>query len=394
MSFPTVKFGQFMTPNKRPYLLGPDEDADLLGMRLYGQGPFHREHKIASRIRKKSHFRVRAGDVIYNKLFAWKGTFGIVPEHLDGMLVSDKFPTYALDEKQAVPRYVEWFFRFPGLWEQARSLSTGSAALSKFTLNPPKFLELEIPLPSLDEQHEIAQRLTAVEMRLDEIRRTRGDSNAAATALLQAFTNAIAAAPGSLGTLEEVLTGKPRNGWSVRCDNAEDGTPVLTLGAVTGYFYDSSAIKRTSAVTSDAAHYWLEPEDLLITRSNTPELVGHVAIYDGSPSPCIYPDLIMKIPLDKSRADTRFVWHWLQSPQAREFISEKAKGTSSTMQKISQQVVMKIPFPSSLALAEQIRLRERMDLMLWDRQELDALLQESTDLLDRVIPSSLEEVFA
>jgi type I restriction enzyme S subunit len=49
--------------------------------------------KTALRIAKKSHFVIRAGDVIYNKLFSWKGTFGIVPPELDGMFVSDKFPT-------------------------------------------------------------------------------------------------------------------------------------------------------------------------------------------------------------------------------------------------------------------------------------------------------------
>jgi hypothetical protein len=35
--------------------------------------------------------------------------------------------------------------------------------------------------------------------------------------------------------------------------------------------------------------------DFLITRSNTPELVGHVAIADGIARPTIYPDLIMRM---------------------------------------------------------------------------------------------------
>ena len=75
-----VPFGEFLKPNKRPYLLGADEDANLVGMRLYGVGPFHPwSLSQRPRFRKKSHFVIRAGDVIYNKLFAWKGTFGIVP---------------------------------------------------------------------------------------------------------------------------------------------------------------------------------------------------------------------------------------------------------------------------------------------------------------------------
>jgi type I restriction enzyme S subunit len=106
-------------------------------MRLYGEGPFHRELKPAMQIAKKSHFVIKSGDVIYNKLFAWKGTFGIVSPELDGMFVSDKFPTYELDRARVDERWLRWFFRYPPLWEQARTMSTGSAALSKLTLNPP-----------------------------------------------------------------------------------------------------------------------------------------------------------------------------------------------------------------------------------------------------------------
>src|SRR5580704_3498665 len=137
-SWPIVPFGDFLRPDSRPYELGSDEDANLVGMRWYGEGPFHRELKPALKIGKKSHFVIRGGDVIYNKLFAWKGSFGVVPEELDGMFVSDKFPTYQLDRSRVDERYLKWYFRYPPLWEEARKMSIGSAAISKLTLNPPK----------------------------------------------------------------------------------------------------------------------------------------------------------------------------------------------------------------------------------------------------------------
>src|SRR6266516_4643105 len=109
-AWPNVQFSSFLRPNRRPYTLGPTEDADLVGMRLYGGGPFHREKKAATAIRKKSHFVIRSGDVIYNKLFAWKGTFGVVPATLDGMFVSDKFPTYELDRSKVDEKFLHWYF--------------------------------------------------------------------------------------------------------------------------------------------------------------------------------------------------------------------------------------------------------------------------------------------
>ncbi len=171
-----VRFGDVMKPNRRPYTLGPTEDANLVGMRLYGGGPFHRELKPALNIAKKSHFVIRSGDVIYNKLFAWKGTFGIVPPEFDGMFVSDKFPTYELDRNRVNDRYLLWFFRQPGVWEQARMMSIGSAALSKLTLNPPKFLELRLPLPPLAEQQRIVARIEDVAEKVNAAQRLLRES--------------------------------------------------------------------------------------------------------------------------------------------------------------------------------------------------------------------------
>ena len=154
-----TSFSEFLKPSLRPYTLADNQNADLVGMRLYGEGPFHREYKEAHRIRKKSHFIIKSGDVIYNKLFAWKGAFGIVPAELDGMYVSDKFPTYELDTSVVKPGYLRWYFRYSELWEQARGKSIGSAAISKLTLNPPQFLELNLPLPSMGDQARISETL-------------------------------------------------------------------------------------------------------------------------------------------------------------------------------------------------------------------------------------------
>jgi len=391
--WPLKKFGEIVQLNRRPYTLGPDEDADLVGMRLYGYGPFHRERKLASKIRKKSHFVIKSGDVIYNKLFAWKGTFGVVPEELDDMFVSDKFPTYAHDSAQVDLGYLRWFFRYPPLWEQARQMSTGSAALSKLTLNPPRFMDLMIPLPPLKEQRRIVARIEQLTARIDDTVSLRRKSVAETAAFLGAHLNAVSDSVGGLGTLEDVLTGKPRNGWSARCDNAEGGVPVLALTAVTGFNYNGNAHKRTSLPTNSDAHYWLKAGDLLVTRSNTPELVGHAAVYDGRPEPCIFPDLMMRVPLCPSRADTRFTWWWMQTPVVRDFIRRNAKGTSPTMKKISQGTVMRIPFPAHLTLDAQLSIVAFLDGLKVEVDSLKALQEKTAAELDALLPAILDKAF-
>jgi len=393
VSWAPTKFSEFLKPNKRPYTLGPEEDADLVGMRLYGGGPFHRELKVADKIRKKSHFVVRTGDVIYNKLFAWKGTFGVVPSEFDGMFVSDKFPTYAHDPEKIDLNFLKWFFRYAPLWDQARAMSTGSAALSKLTLNPPKFLELIIPLPPLCEQRQIVSKLDSLALNisaLSELHRTTRDE---ANVLFGAYLNKLTESYNALGVLSDVLEGKPRNGWSAACDNASDGTAILALSAVTGYEYNATSFKRTSLPTNPDAHYWLKPGDLLITRSNTPELVGHSAIYDGYPERCIYPDLIMRIPVNKDLADIKFVWYWLRTPLVRKYIRENSKGTSPTMKKINQGTVMGIPFPNDIPLKAQRKIISQLDNLRVKITQITELQGQASEEADTLFPAILDRVF-
>lgn len=391
--WPEVRFAEFLVPNRRPYNLGPTEDANLVGMRLYGGGPFHRELKPATKIRKKSHFIIRTNDVVYNKLFAWKGAFGIVQDELDGMYVSDKFPTYCLDEQTVSRKYLHWYFKYPPLWHQAQKMSVGSAALSKLTLNPPHFLDLTIPLPPLREQERIASKLDRIADLIDRCRVLRNAALHETSILLKARLNRLVSSFKQLGRLGEVLDGKPRNGWSARCDNDEGGTPVLTLSAVTGFHYDSTAYKRTSLPTDPHGHYWVKKGELLMTRSNSPELVGHAAISDGQPERCIYPDLMMRVPINEKVADKMFVWFWLQTPLVREFIIANAKGTSPTMKKISQSTVEQIPFPVGISLEQQQKVVGYFKGLQEKIERLATVQTKTLTEFNSMLPSILDRAF-
>ena len=140
-------------------------------------------------------------------------------------------------------------------------------------------------------------------------------------------------------------------------------------------------------------HFWLKPGDLLITRSNTPELVGHVAIYNGTPSPCIYPDLMMRLDTRGDIVLKRFVWYWLQSPLVRDFIERRAKGTSPTMKKISQGIVMNIPFPASLPIEKQKQIVAELDALQSEVDRLKRIQSETSAELDALLPSILDKAF-
>jgi type I restriction enzyme S subunit len=188
--------------------------------------------------------------------------------------VSDKFPTYRLYQDRADINYVEWFFKTEHVANQAQRLSKGAAAISKLTLNPPQFWELEIPLPPLAEQRRTAAKIQRLVAKIDEAREEGQLSYQEGAALLGSGLNRLAELFPERSPLGTCLTGKPRNGWSARCDSAPDGVPVLGLSAVTGFKYRDTEFKRTSLQTDPDADYWLRPGDLCKRRRKNPSPVA------------------------------------------------------------------------------------------------------------------------
>jgi len=384
-----LRFDSFLRRIEQKVELDDATEYSTVGVRLRGRGAYVRDSLLGAQIARKQQWILRANDIVYNKLFAWRGAFAVADESVDGLIVSDKFPTYELDTAIVDASYLRFFFMTDGLATQARRLSKGAAAISKLTLNPPQFWDLTLPVPSsLDVQRRMATVFREVEARALEVQALgehMGSDFAALRTIL--IANAVDD-PEAMGTLEDVLSEKPRNGWSPLCDNT-GGTPVLSLSAVTGFTYRGAEFKTTSLPTNPDAHYWLAPGDLLITRSNTADLVGHAAIYDGAPSPCIYPDLMMRLRVDPSRADAAFVHLWLQGRTAREHLRKASRGTNPTMRKIAQGDVQRIPFPLHLSVGRQAELVRAVRGLLQHVEQAavarDSLTNNAPELLRAVL---------
>ncbi len=194
--------------------------------------------------------------------------------------------------------------------------------------------------------------------------------------------------------LSTILSSQPRNGWSPPARfQTGSGNPVLTLSSVTGFEYDGSRFRLSSAPTQEGAHYWLEDGELLITRSNTQELVGHVAIYDGNPPKAICCDLVMKMKVDRDKALTRYVYYFLRAAAAREYFMTRAHGASSTMKKISKQMVQEIlvPLPS---IAEQEFTVAKLDGLADTTHRLVEVAREKLSAIADLQQAVLQRAFS
>lgn len=241
-------------------------------------------------------------------------------------------------------------------------------------LNQGRLREIPIPLPPVDEQKRIVVVLDDAFERIDAAIANIEKNIVNARELFESYLDRVFTEKGDgweEKNLEDILSFQPRNGWSPPASHHSDrGTPVLTLSSVTGFQFKKEAVKYTSAQVNPKAHYWVENGDLLMTRSNTPELVGHVAICDGVSVNTIYPDLIMKMKVDECVALTDFVYFQLRSSKLRNVIKDGATGANPTMKKVKKSTVQNLHLampglPAQQAIVDNLRnLNENSQLLV------------------------------
>ena len=191
----------------------------------------------------------------------------------------------------------------------------------------------------------------------------------------------------------DVLRSVPTSGWPHAYGNKSEGVPFLTLTAVLNFKYDGTQVKYTDKSVDQNGGYWAQPGDIFMSRSNTPDLVGQAAIYDGTPARVIFPDLLIRLQLDTNKADLRFVHYWLMSQAARNYITSNARGSSGTMKKITLEMVRVIPFSSNLGREQQQHIANGINRKVVIAKNLLAATELQIEAVNALPNSFLNETF-
>lgn len=157
-----VKLRTVLEQNITTEQLEPAKVYRLLGVKLEGRGPFIREEKPGSEIRARELRRVTIGQFIYSRLFAWRGAFGLIPSEMDGAFVSNEFPTFRINTERLVPKFIELYFKQAWVWDKVETYCMGTTKASRNRFKEKYFLNLEIPLPAIEQQNHIISRIEII----------------------------------------------------------------------------------------------------------------------------------------------------------------------------------------------------------------------------------------
>jgi type I restriction enzyme S subunit len=142
--------------------------------------------------------------------------------------------------------------------------------------------------------------------------------------------------------LGDILQIPPRNGYSPREAPTFQGSYLLGLGCVTTEGFAPIQLKNAPLGDSGLAAFRLNDGELLISRSNTRDLVGLPAVYRDVGYPCYYPDLMMRL-VPKRELSPEFLELILGHSASRVRLVASASGTSGSMVKITGAGVMEVP---------------------------------------------------
>ncbi len=187
--------------------------------------------------------------------------------------------------------------------------------------------------------------------------------------------------------LGDLLVSGPTNGFSPRAVDYETPVRSLTLSATTSGIFKGEHAKFIADEISSDSDLWLRDGDILVQRGNTLEYVGVPAVYRGEPNCYIYPDLMMKLRVS-SELDTDYLYFAMSSEPARNFLRERASGTSGTMPKINQKTLKSLPIPIP-PIQEQhrivVKINQLMKMCNALEEKIDAAANQQTALLSSLM---------
>ena len=147
--------------------LDPVAEYHEVTVKLWGKGVVSRG-KVRGRDVVSVRRVVRANQLILSKIDARNGAIGLVPPELDGAIVSNDFPSFEFrDAGRCDAPFMGWLVRSAAFVELCKAASEGTT--NRVRIKENRFLDQQIRLPSLTDQHSIVVRLDALADKTREV---------------------------------------------------------------------------------------------------------------------------------------------------------------------------------------------------------------------------------
>lgn len=377
--WPKVALGELLQTANEAVRVDRDAEYPNIGIYSFGRGLFAKNPINGMQTSASTLYRVRAGNFIYSRLFAFEGSYGLVEKVFDGYFVSNEYPSFSIDLQRLEPGFLKAYFRFSRVWQDIAMGSKGVGS-RRIRVQPDRVLAHRIPLPPLEEQQAVVARLDALaektrqlEAHLDAVERD------AEHLLALRFRDTIADAP--LRKMGEVAPAIRR---PVEIDISKSYREVGARSFGKGLFikpdFDGAEATWQKPV-------WIKAGDLVL--SNIKAWEGAIALAKREHEGCIASHRYITCIPDATRATAEFLAYYLLSEDGLEKIGLASPGTADRNRTLSLGNLGKIEVPVPPLAAQQAFNRLQAEVVALKSRH-SALRKANAALL----PATLERIFS
>ncbi len=168
--YPVVKFSEIMTENKEYTIIDDTNEYERVKVQWYGNGVISRGKVLGKNVKTKNQKLAKNGQFIVAEIDAKDGSFGVIPQELDGSIVSSHYFLFDLDKTKVSPQYFDYLIRYGPYEELIQPKVKGTTNYA--AIRPRDVLELDFPLPSLEIQNLIVERIARQELIIENATKT------------------------------------------------------------------------------------------------------------------------------------------------------------------------------------------------------------------------------
>ncbi len=386
--WPMTPLGSFLTKSEDWITPEPDKQYSEVTVRLWGKGVVLRGKVAGSEIAGGRRLQVRANQFILSRIDARNGATGLVPDSLDGALVTNDFPVYSLNNEKVFSTFLNWMSKTANFVELCKQASEGTT--NRVRLKEDRFLSTAIPLPPLPDQRRIVARIESLAEKIVEAREIRARIPEETQALGRStrrkiFTENQFPVVSLAEACEEIIDNLHSNPVY-----ADDGVPCIRSPDVGWGTLDLVNARKTSEQEYRRRTVRGEPRigDIVLVREGGG--TGKAALVRHGDRFSLGQRVMMLRP-DKTAVLPEFFLHQMLSPTIQEDqIGPLSKGSASPHLNIGALKEFRFQIPS---LSEQHRIVDYLNGLQAKVDALKKLQGKTADELAALLPSILDKAF-
>lgn len=344
--YPLVQIKEFLSRNKTAIEIQDDVYYKRATIKVRNGGIFLRDTVMGSKIGTKNQFVISKGQFLLSKIDARNGAFGVVPDVLDGGVITGNFWTFDVDYSKVNPHYLALLTTTNQFIEFCEQASNGTT--NRHYLQEPLFLDIKVPLPSLAEQNKLVEeyhkRIDLIKCNNDKISSIRfgidkyllknlgcdsdDKSDRTNNKILTFFSFCdisrwdvfnlqyqIKSYLYKTIPLKKLITCKPKYGASYKTVNKRSDIRYIRI---TDINEDGTLNNDVVSANGYDSKYLLQENDFLIARSGN--TVGKTFLYQNKYGKAIYAGYLIKFILDTKLIDPLYLLYYTKSSIYRKWI--------------------------------------------------------------------------